>query len=224
VQCYIFAFYFTKEEALKSILNNLSAIIFDLGGVVLNLQPQLTVNAFSKHAGLSSTEVYARFLSNDCFFAFEKGEIDATTFRIEVRKILQTNISDEQIDESWNAMLLDLPLPRLHMLAALRDNYQTFILSNTNAIHINAFNKIVAETTNGNKIDQFFGKVFYSHNIGMRKPDAEIYDYVIEANNLMPEQTLFIDDMLPNILGAQSVGLKTLHLTNQDDLTEIFSK
>ena len=120
-------------------------------------------------------------------------------------------------------MLLDIPLSRLQMVANLRSKYQLFVLSNTNAIHIETFNRKVAASTNGGIITDYFDKVYYSNELGMRKPDAEIFSFVINENNIKPQETLFIDDMENNIIGAQSVGLRTVHLSDQDYLTELFT-
>jgi epoxide hydrolase-like predicted phosphatase len=208
---------------LKSVLNNISTIIFDLGGVVLNLNPQLSIQSFSQLSGLSEEVIFQKFLEGKWAKEFERGEIDTVTFRNEVRRSLRLEVTDESIDESWNAMLLNLPISRLQMLSSLRDNYTTLILSNTNEIHIKAFNEIVAKTTEGDSINSYFDKVYYSHQLGMRKPDNEIYNKVLSLNNLNPEEALFIDDMESNIAGAKSVGLKTVHLTDQDYLEELFS-
>jgi putative hydrolase of the HAD superfamily len=212
-----------KKQSLKSVLANLSTIIFDLGGVILNLDTKLSVKAFAELSGLEDKEIYAKFLEEVWSYAFEKGEIDAPTFRNELRRSLQVDLLDEQIDKAWNAMLIDLPISRLQMVAGLKDKYQLFVLSNTNAIHIEVFNKMVAATTNGGSITDYFDKVYYSHELGMRKPDTEIFTYVIDINHLDPQKTLFIDDMENNIIAAQSVGLRTVHLSDQDYLTELFS-
>ena len=212
-----------KNRPLKSILDNLSTIIFDLGGVLIDLDTNRSIESFSALSGLSAEEVYAKFIDDQWSYAFEKGEIDTATFRDEVRKSLKIDISDNQIDDSWNAMLLDIPLARLNLIDSLRDKYQVFVLSNTNAIHVETFNKKVAAATNGALIHDYFDKIYYSHELGMRKPDAEIFSHVIDTNNLKPAETLFIDDMEINIAGAQSVGLRTVHLTDQAYLTELFS-
>ena len=208
---------------MKSILNNLSTIIFDLGGVLINLDTSRSVKTFGKLSGLSNDEIYSKFLDDGWSYAFEKGEIDAATFRNEVRKSLGIEVSDSHIDQAWNEMLLDIPYSRLQMVADLRNKYQLFVLSNTNAIHVETFNRKVAASTNGGVITDYFDKVYYSNELGMRKPDTEIYSHIIEENNLNPQETLFIDDMENNIIGAQSVGLRTVHLSDQDYLTELFS-
>lgn len=190
---------------------------------MLNLDTKLSVKAFAELSGLEDKEIYARFLEEEWSYAFEKGEIDSSTFRNALRRSLQVDLLDEQIDQAWNAMLLDLPIARLQMVARLKDKYQLFVLSNTNVIHVEVFNEIVAATTNGGSITDYFDKVYYSCELGMRKPDTEIFTYVIDTNNLDPQETLFIDDMENNIIAAQSVGLRTVHLSDQDYLTELFS-
>ena len=164
-----------KKQSLKSVLANLSTIIFDLGGVILNLDVKLSVKAFAALSGLEEKEIYSRFLEEEWSYAFEKGEIDAPMFRNEVRRSLKVNLLDEQIDKAWNAMLIDLPVSSLQLVASLKNKYQLYVLSNTNAIHLEVFNKMVAVNTNGGSIMDFFDKVYYSCEIGMRKPDEEIF-------------------------------------------------
>jgi glucose-1-phosphatase len=207
---------------LKPILRNISTIIFDLGGVLLDLDTNLTIEAFANLSGFDTKEIISHFHKGKWSYAFEKGEIDAATFRQEIRASLSVDISDSLIDQAWNSMLLDIPLSRLQMIAELKHRYQLFVLSNTNSIHVEVFDKIVKKSTRNGSISNYFDEVYYSHIIGMRKPETEIYTYVIEANNLIPERTLFIDDMEQNIIGAQSVGLKTVHLTNQAYLSKLF--
>jgi len=212
-----------KKQSLKSELDNLSTIIFDLGGVMLDLDTKLSVKAFAELSSLKEKEIYSRFLEEEWSYAFEKGEIDAASFRNEIRKSLHVDLLDEQIDNAWNAMLLDLPSSRLQLVSSLKDRYQLFVLSNTNAIHIEVFNRMVAASSNGGSMTDYFDKVYYSHELGMRKPDKEIFAYVIDTNNLKTQETLFIDDMENNIIGARSVGLRTVHLSDQDYLTELFT-
>lgn len=208
---------------MKSVLNGISTIIFDLGGVVLDLDPEKTAKEFSKLSGISLPEIYKIFLGSVWVPAFERGEISSTEFREQVRKGLQITSKDSEIDKAWNAMLLELPIERLKMLSNLRNQFNTLVLSNTNDIHVGEFTKTVAAVTGGDKIHEHFNSVYFSNEIGMRKPDREIYEFVLEANNLMPESTLFIDDMLPNIEAANICGINTVHLTNQEDLYRIFS-
>lgn len=207
---------------MKSVLNGISTIIFDLGGVVLNLNPDLTANEFANLSGLTKEEVYKVFHESPWAPAFEKGEISVADFRNNIRRELRLEINDSAIDLAWSAMLRELPEERLLMLSKLHNDYQTMVLSNTNEIHVRDFDKKVAAITPGKTIQDHFHRVYYSHEIGMRKPDLEIYKFILEKNNLKPESTIFVDDMLPNIEAAQQCGIKTIHLTDQKDLFRIF--
>ncbi len=208
---------------MKSVLAHISTIIFDLGGVILDLEPQKSLALFARYAGLPEAAVMEAFIKASWPEAFEKGELDSAAFRDRVRHSLQANLTDARIDEAWNAILGDLPLARLALVAGLRPTYRTMVLSNTNAIHVAAFHTKVQEVTGGHGVHHYFDKVYYSHEVGMRKPDKEIYEWVIRTNNLQPASTLFIDDLAENIVSARAVGLRTVHLTNQNDLFDLFS-
>jgi epoxide hydrolase-like predicted phosphatase len=212
-----------KKLTLISALTNISTIIFDLGGVILDLNVNRSVKAFAEFTNLSNKEIYSRFQEGWWARDFEKGDISPEKFRNEIRRSLNSNLTDKQVDDSWNAMLAGVPIDRLKLVNDLRPKYNTLVLSNTNAIHLKEFNNLVSSTTRGGKIRDYFDRVYYSHELGMRKPDKEIFAHIIDENKLTPEETLFIDDMDFNISGAESVGLKTLHLTDQNYLSELFA-
>jgi len=207
---------------LKSVLEGISTIIFDLGGVVLNLDPKLTALEFSKLSGIDIPKIYEIFIGNEWVGEFEKGKITPDEFRSAVREALGLKVDNNTIDLAWNAMLLELPEERLKLLANLRADFNTMVLSNTNEIHVDSFSKTVANVTRGRSIHEFFNTVYYSNELGMRKPDREIFEFVLKSNNLQPDTTLFIDDMEQNITAAAQIGIKTVHLTNQEDLFAIF--
>lgn len=221
VQCYIFASYSQRKHAVKLLPNNLEAIIFDLGGVVLNLDPQRTIETFVHLTGFSPEKVIEAG-NHEFFKLFEKGQIDSATFRSELNKIFNASLSDEAIDTAWNAMLLDIPKDRMELIASLHNKYNTFVLSNTNDIHIVTFEEKVRKVADGNPIDNYFNKVYYSNKVGMRKPDAEIFELVLKENSLLPSKTLFIDDTLEHIESANRLGLHTWHLTDQEELFAVF--
>ncbi len=206
---------------MKFSLNTIDAIIFDLGGVVLNLNPQKTFDSFAEITGLSNSEL-TEYENNPLFQQFERGEISSHKFRDGLNNLFQIKIDNQVIDDAWNAMLLDLPNKRLDLIGSLKKKYKTYVLSNTNEIHIAAFDKIVSQTSGGNKIQDYFLEVYYSHKVGMRKPDAEIFEMVIKKNALIPSKTLFIDDTLEHIQSANQLGLQTWHLTNQEELFTVF--
>jgi len=140
------------------------------------------------------------------------GKIDAATFYNNFRQHTNTTLTDEQIEESWNALLGSFYEDRLQWLEGIKDKYRIFLLSNTNAIHHKAFTKIYQQQTGKQNFDDFFIKAYYSHQMGLRKPYVEAYELVLKEQGLKPEETLFIDDTLPNVEGAAKAGLQTIHL------------
>lgn len=194
-------------------MTKITTIIFDLGGVILNLDQDRTLRAFNKlGADLD--------LMNDVstvFKDFETGRISADDFRNAIITHLKGNVTAAQVDDAWNAMLLDLPVERLTMLENLRKKYRVFLLSNTNSIHIDAFNLYLKQ--HHPSLDWFglFDKVYYSYQIGLRKPDTNIYEFVLNENNLKPHECLFIDDMKANLNGANNIGLHTIWAKNPLD-------
>ena len=192
-------------------------IIFDLGGVVLNIDPKLTVAAFESF-GLKDVAAKYNFPNQvQLFDQLEVGEITPDQFRDGLRELFETRLTDEQIDEAWNKMLLDFPEGRLEALERVGKNYPTFLLSNTNEIHLEAYLKILEETTGRNDMNHIFDKIYYSQRVGMRKPDEKLFRLVLEENNLKAEETLFIDDALINVEAARKVGIKGYHIHISDE-------
>lgn len=181
-------------------------IIFDLGGVILNLNQDLTLRAFSK-LGLDLAEINAK---STVFTDYETGKINCDAFREKLKSFALTPLTDAQIDAAWNKMLLDLPEFRFDILAKLQQQFDLFLLSNTNVIHISEVYAYLNLTYPSYNFNSYFKQIYLSHEIGCRKPDAASFLKVINDHNLIPEQTLFIDDSLLNVKGANAVGLKTL--------------
>ncbi|MFN0187851.1 MAG: HAD family hydrolase [Bacteroidia bacterium] len=197
-------------------------IIFDLGGVIINLSTQNTVDEFAKLAGISQEEVNQRMIQSQEFHDYEKGLISDSSFRTHVCGMLGKIASDVEIDRCWNAMLLDIPIERIRLLERLKNNYRIFLLSNTNEIHLKCFSSIVNHVTGNASLDSYFEKAYYSHHMKMRKPDAEIYDFVLTENKLNPSQTIFLDDNLTNLKGAEQCGINTFHVQHPDLLFTLF--
>lgn len=192
--------------------NNIKNIIFDLGGVILNIDYHLTINAF-KSLGLTNFDsLFTQANQIGLFDKLDKGLITPQEFRDGIRQVTSSNISDSQIDWAWNAMLLDFPKSRLELLGRVKDSYRTFLLSNTNAIHIEDYNKILQNTFGVQNLSVFFEREYYSHLIHMRKPDAETFELILKENNLNPEETLFIDDTFQHVEGAKKLGIRAYHL------------
>ncbi|MCC6837942.1 MAG: HAD hydrolase-like protein, partial [Bacteroidia bacterium] len=154
-------------------LSNYQNIIFDLGGVILNIDYNLSVEAF-KNLGLDNfQEHFSQAKQKELFDHYEKGNISSVEFRTQLKRSLKANITDQEIDNAWNALLLDLPKERLEVLNTLKNSCRTFLLSNTNEIHINEFNRYLQQHFCINDLKNYFEEVYLSYEIGMRKPDKE---------------------------------------------------
>lgn len=198
-------------------------IIFDLGGVILNIDYQLTKNAF-KALGLENfTTMYTQATQTGLFDDYEKGIRSTPYFINALLDYLPTNTSANKVVKAWNAMILDFPLKNLELLLKLKSNYRIFLLSNTNEIHLQAVNRSLGLISNEKNLNAFFEKTYYSFEMGMRKPDAEIFNKVCLDNNLQFHKTLFIDDTEKHILAAQKVGLKTHLFNGSTNLHHLFS-
>jgi len=198
-----------------------SAIIFDLGGVLINLDYQLTIDAF-KDLGLTNfEEIYTQANQNNLFDAYETGNISSQHFINSLLPFLPIGTSANKVVHAWNAMILDFPKERLDLLDQLRKKYKVFLLSNTNDIHLQAVNRSLQKVTARN-LDSYFDKVYLSHEIKLRKPNTDIFEFVCHEQNLVPKQTLFIDDTFGHITGAQTIGLNTHHLLKVENILELF--
>ncbi len=159
------------------------------------------------------------------FDRLDKGEIPPQEFRDTLRQIAGVRIGDQQIDDAWNAMLGEFPEERLDLLEKVNTHYRTFLLSNTNAIHYPVYQQYMKERFGMAGLGSLFEKQYLSYRIGMRKPDAEIFKYVLNDSGLHPEETLFIDDSLQHVHGAKKAGLHALHVdVKNGDVTQYFNK
>ena len=204
------------------LLNGIKNIIFDLGGVIINIRFQLALDAFQKLSKSGKVLEFTQRQQSGLFDAYETGRISDAEFRAGLREQYYIEATDAEIDEAWNALLLDIPEERIHLLRELGNKYRLFLLSNTNAIHLVRFNQIVAESFTIPDLDSLFEKTYYSHLIGQRKPDAVVFEQILAENNLEAAETLFVDDSIQHIEGANTVGLKTLFLAPPLTINEAF--
>lgn len=186
-------------------------IIFDLGGVLLNIDFKLTEQAFAELGVTNFSSFFNQFHSNDLFIKLETGVGDASFYN-DFRSATGLGLSDEQIRDAWNALLLDFRKESVKLLPQLRTKYKLYLLSNTNEIHLQEFYKRYTATFGHADFDELFDAAYYSHRIGHRKPNASAYQFVLEKHGLIAEQTLFIDDSINNIEAAQKLGIQTIHL------------
>lgn len=197
-------------------------IIFDLGGVILDLDVARTVKTFAEMADITHGEAETIFHTSPEFNLYEKGGMTDQQFRDFLKSAYTPKSSDKEIDNAWNQMLRSIPVVKLDLLETLKKRYQVLLLSNTNEIHLRYINANLLPA-NSTGLDQYFHRAYYSHRMLKRKPDTEIFDQVLRENNLIPEQTLFLDDNLMNIQGAESVGIKTVHVTTSDVMLTYFN-
>ncbi|MEO6328197.1 MAG: HAD family phosphatase [Ginsengibacter sp.] len=195
-------------------MQNIKAIIFDLGGVFLNIDYEKVSNAFKALRVDKFDDLYSQSEANPLFEHLETGKINQEEFCNGMLKYTDKAITENDIIDAWNSILLDFRRESLYHLKKLKHKYQLFLLSNTNIIHFHAFNKIFERSFDNDSFNSFFHNVYYSHEIGFRKPEPEAYLYVLNENNLQPETTLFIDDTLKNLEGANAVGMPTILLEN----------
>ncbi|RYD57630.1 MAG: HAD family phosphatase [Sphingobacteriales bacterium] len=186
-------------------------ILFDLGGVLLNLDYSRTEQAFRDLGIENFDEMFSQLKQTPLFDELETGKIGKADFVAGLRSAAGIEVSDEDLLKAWNAMLLDFPLRRLQLLQQLRLHYDLLLLSNTNEVHEEAFNLILNQA-HGLSIGMLFDKVYLSHRIGMHKPDAAVFEHILNENGLKAEHTLFIDDSPQHIETAKRLGIQTIWL------------
>jgi len=197
-------------------------IIFDLGGVILNLDYQLTIRAFEELGIPDFVASYSQRNQSALFDGFERGEIEPARFRDSFRRELNCDCTDHQLDFAWNAMLLDLPSERVALLEELNESKRIFLLSNTNRIHVEAFEADIAQHHGMESLIGLFEEVYYSCDVGMRKPEERIFRMVMETNRLRADETLFIDDSPQHVQAARSCGIEAYHLTGGETIQDLF--
>lgn len=203
-------------------LDKIKNLVFDFGGVLINIDFSLSIKAFQE-AGIGEIEqVLFMANQNQLLLKLEKGEISPYEFRDTLRKITGVLLSDETIDRAWNALLLDIPEPRMRLLERLRKKYRIFLLSNTNKIHYDYYRARLEEVYGYASFNDLFEKAFFSFEMGKAKPDAEIYLQAASDGKFRPEETLFIDDLERNTKGAEKVGYHTYYLKDGEDITQLF--
>jgi putative hydrolase of the HAD superfamily len=201
---------------------NVEAIIFDFGGVIINLDYNATIDAFKKLGLDNFDHLYSQATQSNLFDSIETGKISPQHFINSLLRLLPKETTPKQVINAWNAMLLDISIERIELLQELSKRYKIYLLSNTNKIHIDAALQTWNRTTN-KPIEYIFEKVYFSHEVHMRKPHVEIFNLVTTNEGLNPAKTLFIDDSIQHIQGAITAGLQTHHLRPEESLHELFS-
>jgi glucose-1-phosphatase len=201
---------------------NIKNIVFDLGGVVININYQDTIRKFKEIGITNFDQLYSQYSQSDIFDRYDKGFATPDEFRSAIRKLANINVPDKIFDDAWNAMIQDLPAENLKVLLHLKNKYQTYLLSNTNEIHLSYFFNYLRKKHDVNDFSHYFHNVHYSCRMGMRKPDIEIYNRVMDFNKLVPAETVLIDDTAINVDAAIKAGWQGFYMPKGKLIMDIF--
>ncbi len=197
-------------------------VVFDWGGVITPVDYRKTTEAFGRLGFNHFENQYTQLHQSALFIEMEEGKMSAEIFREELRKIIPQSVTDTQLDDAWVAMLLDTPVENINILKKAKNNYRTFLLSNTNEIHVKYYNSYLKQKFGINGFAELFEKVYFSHEAGLRKPGREIFEFVAADSGIIPEETLFIDDTHYHIETAAALGWQTCYMKAPQTLTNLF--
>ena len=196
---------------------NITTLIFDFGGVIVNLDKERCIRNFTA-LGIENTEKFlGNFGQQGVFLQYEKGQITDDEFRAELRELTTKSLTNKEIDDAWCSFLTGIPTEKLDLLIELKKKYRVLMLSNTNNIHIQ-YCKEHYFSRNGHSIDDYFHKCYLSYEMQMAKPDAEIFEALLHDSGLKAEECLFLDDSKLNIETANQLGINTYLITPYSNL------
>jgi glucose-1-phosphatase len=207
-------------------MDSIRNIIFDLGGVIMDIDVKRTLQAFKDLGAQNIQDYFGHGFAASFFSDHETGRISDEEFIGNIRQLLSgtsnqpSGVQEEAVINAWNALLLDFPPERIALLRSLKGRYRVFLYSNTNAIHYNKFSEIYAGAYTG-RLEDLFEKAYFSHVLGQRKPDLNGFKQIIDENGLNPAETLFVDDAFINVEGSIKAGLKGLYLPPGFYITDI---
>lgn len=197
-------------------------LLLDLGGVLIDVDYRASARAFAALGHTGFDALYDKAKQDHLFDAFETGSLPPAGFRDRIRELLGAPMADAEVDACWNAMLGTIPSERIRLVQRLKERYQVLLLSNTNAIHVRAFEAIIARTNGIGDFKALFHGAWYSCEMGLRKPDAGAFHHVLSRHGADPSRTLFIDDSIQHVHGARAAGLHALHLDlEQEDIVRM---
>jgi putative hydrolase of the HAD superfamily len=200
--------------------SNFKNILFDLGGVLLDINIQATLKLFYELGFPAELLNFPDSMTTDLYFQYGTGKLSTEEFRNQIRLASGVEMSDQVFDEAWNAMLVRFPKERIELLKVLAKRYDLFMLSNTSELHVKVFEKMYLEVA-GEPIQNVFKKIYYSHEIGWHKPDREAWEYVIRDAGIKAEETLFLDDSIHNIKASQELGFQAIHIHERTNLMNL---
>ncbi|MCK4881336.1 MAG: HAD family phosphatase [Bacteroidales bacterium] len=195
-------------------------ILFDLGGVILDIDVQATLKRFYELGFPAELMQFSNSMTTDLYFKYGTGKLDTVQFRNQIRKATGAEMTDHAFDEAWNAMLVRIPEERAALLKVLSKRYNLYMLSNTSELHVQVFEKMYFDIA-GESMHRVFKKIYYSHEIGWHKPDHKAWEHVINDAAIKPEETLFLDDNIHNIKASQELGFQAIHIHERTNLMNL---
>lgn len=196
-------------------------IIFDFGGVIIDIDEQLTINEFVK-LGISDIAKAKSPEFIELIRKFEKGIFTPDIFRNKLRDFLDISATDQEIDDAWNALLFDIPAERLKIIENVKKNYNIYLLSNSNEIHYDLYVRDLQLRFGYTEFNELFHQAYFSFDLHLSKPEPEIYEFIMYQEALNPQETLFIDDKSENINAAKKLGFQTYQLKKPQRIRDIF--
>ena len=197
-------------------------IIFDFGGVLYDIRYQNIPEAFERCGLPDFEQIYSKQHQNDVMDQYEEGLISTEEFRAYIRSLSGGKLTDQQIDDCWNSIMINFPEKHESMLRCVSQHYNLYLFSNTNQLNYEQFRAEMRLQFGFDLFDRYFKKCYFSQLMHIRKPKEEGFRLIIAENHLNPEETLFIDDSPQHLIGAQACGLQTLHLKDGMDVSELF--
>ena len=197
-------------------------IIFDLGGVILDIDETIVYKELEK-MGISTSELAQSKEFIDIMSKFDTGIYTAPTFRKKTKALLgQEKMTDQRFDAIWNAMLLDIPRERIEAIEKVKKRYKIFLMSNSNVIHYDLYVRDLQLRFGYHEFDELFNKSYFSFAEHLEKPDPRFFELILDHEGLLPEETLFIDDTAANIKVAKSLGINTYHISREELVRNLF--
>lgn len=198
-------------------------VILDLGGVLVDIEPENTLNALKRIVKPQLFDTISMDDTPEVVIDMEVGKMKKEDFFNHFRKICKSDVIEEEIVDAWNAMVLEFPHERVEMVKSLSEKYNLYLLSNTNVFHIKCF-----ETDFKNRyhfpLKKLFNNVYYSSEIGLRKPDSECFEHVLSHAGIKPEETVLVDDKEDNCRTAESIGMYSLKVPENSGLEAVIEQ
>ena len=198
-------------------------IIFDLGGVILDIDENIVYKELEK-LGIKTSDLAHSKEFMEIMSKFDTGIYTAPTFRKKTKALLGLEkMTDQRFDAIWNSMLLDIPRERIEAIEKVKKHYKIFLMSNSNVIHYDLYVRDLQLRFGYHEFDELFNKSYFSFAEHLEKPDPRFFELILDHEGLLPEETLFIDDTAENIKIAKSLGIHTYHISRDELVRNLFT-